>query len=68
MKAATRERRRGQDGEKIANLYDYTLDGAGSFVGPGQAPDLSAEAFPLPKLAQRQFYASLRTIGVKIVE
>ncbi|CAN0360276.1 unnamed protein product, partial [Ectocarpus sp. 13 AM-2016] len=38
------------------------------FAGPGQAPDRSAEAFPLPKLAQRQFYASLRTTGVKIVE
>lgn len=68
MKAATRERRRDQDGERFANLYGYTLDGGGAFVGVGMAPDRSVEAFPLPKLAQKQFYASLRTIGVKIVE
>lgn len=68
MKAATRERRRDQDGERFANLYGYTLDGGGAFVGVGVPPDRSVEAFPLPKLAQRQFYTSLRTIGVKIVE
>lgn len=68
MKAATRVRRRHQTGERFANLYGYTLDGGGAFMGVGMAPDRSVEAFPLPRLAQRQFYASLRAIGVEIVE
>ncbi|CAM9806042.1 unnamed protein product, partial [Pylaiella littoralis] len=68
MKAATKERRRDEEGEKFANLYGYTLDGGGAFVGVGMPPDRSVGAFPLPMLAQRQFYASLRTAGVKIVE
>lgn len=68
LKAATRERRRDHEGDRLANLYGYTLDGGGAFVGVGVAPDRSVEAFPLPKLAQRQFYASLRAVGVDIVE
>lgn len=68
LKAATRERRRDQEGERLANLYGYTLDGGGAFVGVGVGPDRSVEAFPLPPLTQRQFYASLRAIGVEVVE
>lgn len=68
MKAATRTRRRHQNGERFANLYGYTLDGGVTFMGLEMAPDRSVEAFPLPRLAQRQFYASLRTIGVQIVK
>lgn len=68
MKAVTRELRRENVAESFARLYGYTLDGGGAFVGAGVGPDRSVNSFPVPKMADAQFYASLRSLGVKVVE
>lgn len=69
MKAATQERRRESSAESLARLYGYTLDGGG-IIGGGDAkgPDRSVASFPTPKMAARQFAASLVSAGVEVIE
>lgn len=68
MKAATREKRRDNVAESFGRLYGYTLDGGGAFVRDGAGPDRTVNSFPRPKLAARQFYSTLVSLGVELVE
>lgn len=68
MKAATADNRSDSIDEKFERLHGYTLDGGGAFTGQGKGPDRSVRAFPLPPMSMRQFYGSLISVGVEIVE
>lgn len=57
----------------FGRLFAYTMDGGG-VVGEGddggddEGPDRTTFAFPMPKLAAGQFYTTLCSIGVEVVQ
>lgn len=80
MKGGTMLDRRDEGLAAFGRLYTYTLDGGvhGSSRRDAEAilrgkrgrddlPDRTINTFPVPRLATRQFYASLRAAGVEVV-
>lgn len=50
-------------------LYSYTLDGGGEMGDDEEdGPDRTVNVFPMPKMALKQFYATLCSVGVEVVQ